>query len=365
MQKWLPQFYFSQVDLEGESPAFDVIRQAKSSTRNLRGGRFTQRIEFADEIPVARFSILAEDWLADCQSRYHSPRTIVARRCYLNSLKWFLDHKGYESCGTREMRQFFAYLVSGHSAEGERWKGKNARSWTKPLRPVTVLTYYHHLGAFFHWLVGEELLEVSPMDRVGRPVYREEQIEPFTRDQIRLLIETARRYPNATRNELLIRIPYSSGIRVSEMVNLRLGDVDFSGPRIRVLGKGNKHRTIVFGRKVARLLWKYLDEEPHGNEEEWLLWSGRGINTRLTRQSVGKIIHRLGARAGLKGVRCSPHTLRHSFGTEFSRTGGQPYALKEILGHTTLATTNKYVKLAQTDVENVHRHNCPDDRLDY
>lgn len=321
-----------------------------------------------DEVPIARLNILVEDWLADCQGRYHSIRTIELRRCILGRLRWFLEEKKCETCGVREMRQFLAYLVNGHLQEGGRWNKVASARWSKPLRPVTVFSYYQHIGSFFHWLVGEEIIAASPLDRVGRPVYKKEQIQPFTPAQVAELIRAARRYPNATRNELLVRLPYSSGIRVSEMCGLRISDVDFSGPRLRVLGKGNKYRTVAFGRKVARLLWKYLDEEPHDNEDDWLLWSERGINEPLNRRSVQKIIQRLGQRAGIKGVRCSPHTLRHTFGTQFIRGdgthGGQPFALKEILGHTTLKTTMDYVALAQTDVENSHRRFNPDDRLD-
>jgi integrase/recombinase XerD len=83
----------------------------------------------------------------------------------------------------------------------------------------------------------------------------------------------------------------------------------------------------------------------------------------LTRRGLYQLVKRLGKRAGLQSARCSPHTFRHTFVAQFLREGGSTFTLKEMLGHTSLHMTNRYVALAQADIQNQHRQFSPGDRL--
>ena len=134
--------------------------------------------------------------------------------------------------------------------------------------------------------------------------------------------------------------------------------------RCTVLGKGNKKRLIYFGRKTNRALRHYLRRRRHlADSPVFLGERGPDSSEGLHPNGLRQLIQRLGHAAGLKAVRCSPHTFRHTFAIEFLRVGGNQFTLKEILGHTTLQMTNKYVALAQADIQNQHRQYSPADRL--
>jgi site-specific recombinase XerD len=131
-----------------------------------------------------------------------------------------------------------------------------------------------------------------------------------------------------------------------------------------VTGKGNKQRRLYFGARTAKALWAYLNEEARDPEGAlFLADNGPYDGEPLTRHGLLQLVRRLGRKAGIETARCSPHTFRHTFAIEFLRAGGNVFTLKELLGHTTLAMVNRYVALAQADLEAQHRRFSPGDRL--
>ncbi len=310
----------------------------------------------ADRLPR-----LVNDWLNDCRIRQHSPRTIELRQVLFGRLRWFLDHRSHSECGKVELRDFFAYLSTGHQGSQGRWLDSR---YTKPLRPETVATYFNHIRAFFSWLVNEEFIEVSPMAKFAPPVVRADQVQPFTREQVESLIHAARKSRHAHRDEAIVRFLVDTGVRASELCSLKMSDVDIVEGQAYVIGKGNKRRMICFGRKTANVLRKYLRDEPRLPTEP-LFISERGSNAgaQLTRSGLKQLIERLGLAAKLQSVRCSPHTFRHTFAVEFLNNGGNVFSLKQLLGHTSLQVTNRYVALAQADIRHQHHNFSPGDRL--
>jgi len=151
-----------------------------------------------------------------------------------------------------------------------------------------------------------------------------------------------------------------TGILASELCGLRFNDVDIVSRKAIVLGKGNKHRSVYFGRETGRLLWQYVREEGIEGTEPLFLSTKRNA---FTRRGLLQLIERLGDAAGVEATRCSPHTLRHAFAVMLLRGGGSVFTLKEMLGHTDLAMTSRYVSLAQADVQNQHRQFSPVERL--
>jgi hypothetical protein len=113
--------------------------------------QFTKTVnpESDENLSIAVLSRLVDDWLADCQIRQHSPRTIELRRTLTGRLFWFLEMRAATHCGRAEMRQFFAYLSTGHKDSEGRWAKGQKQQFTVALRPATVNTYFHHLRAFF------------------------------------------------------------------------------------------------------------------------------------------------------------------------------------------------------------------------
>jgi len=314
-----------------------------------------------DTLTVVELEHAAREWLYDCQYRQHSKCTIRSRRLFADKLLWFLKHHNHDRCGVPELRRFFAYLTTGHESEGGRWG--SARQ-TKPVRPRTVHTYHNHLRSFFNWLVGEGFLECSPMERIAVPIARSDQVQPFSLDQVKLLIVAARRTRNPERDEAIVRLLLDTGMRASELCGLRMENLDLFGQRALIQGKGNKQRAIHFGGKTARAVRNYLrTEERTPAEAVFQADKNQHAGQPLTPNGLRQLIENLGKLAGIQAVRCSPHTLRHTFAVEFLRNGGNVFSLKEILGHTSLHMTNRYVALAQADIESQCRQFSPGDRL--
>ena len=264
--------------------------------------------------------------------------------------------------------RFFGYLTNGHQTAGGRWNKNdtsgNSKRWTKPLRPATIATYHRHLKAFFSWTVAEEYLAESPMDRVPAPVARDDQVQPFTKQQLQDLLAATQHSNYPKRDEAILLFLIDTGVRVSELCDLRMRDVDFMEGLARIHGKGDKYRTVYFGRCAARALRAYLRQEDRSPDDP-LFISERGLDTgaKLTRWGVSQIIERLSKRAGIVRARCGPHTFRHTFAVEFLRNGGHVFTLKEMMGHCGLAMTNRYVALAEADMQAQHRQFSPGDRL--
>lgn len=291
----------------------------------------------------------------------HTSATISTRRTLLSKLLWFLEEFDHPVCGAAELRRFFAYLNTGHSKAGGRW-GNGCL--TEPLRPTTVRNYHKHLRVFFKWLVTEETLTVSPMEKIPVPLAREDQVQPFTQEQIQALLRAAKHSRHRRRDEALVVFLYDTGLRATEVCNLRFKYVDLDERRCRILGKGNKYRIVPFGRETKKVLWQYLrDESRELDEPLFLSDRGTSAGNALTRSGLRQLIERLGQSAGIQATRCSPHTFRHTFAIDFLRRGGNTFTLKTILGHTSLHMTNKYVTLAQADIERQHAQFSPADWL--
>jgi site-specific recombinase XerD len=315
----------------------------------------------AISIPVAELETLARGWLLDGQIRQHSKATLSARTLLVEKLLWYLKQQEFEVCGIHELRSFLAYLNSGHESKEGRWGNDRLR---KAPRPRTIATYFGNLRTLFRYLVEDGSLEASPMDNLRAPIARADQIQPFTAAQIQALLTAARKSRHARRDEAIILFLLDTGARATELCQLRLRHVDLASKSCRVLGKGNKHRVIYFGRDTTKALWTYLKAEPR-EADDALFQADRGTRAGepLTRSGLLQLIERLGKAAKIEVTRCSPHTFRHTFAVEFLRAGGNTFALMTLLGHTCLDMTRKYAALAQADVENQHRQFSPADRL--
>jgi integrase/recombinase XerC/integrase/recombinase XerD len=227
-----------------------------------------------------------------------------------------------------------------------------------------VLTYYARLKTFFAYLVKNDCLDVSPLASLERPVCREDEIQPFSRTDLNALLHAASQSYEARRNKAILLFLLDTGLRASELCRLRMEDVDPVSRNVCVLGKGNKRRTVCIGDEATRALLAYLNECDHRPEEVlFFSWDKTDCRDPLSRSGLLQLIHRLGKAAGIKGVRCSPHTMRHTFAVEYLRNQGDNFSLQKFLGHTSLEMCRRYLALAQADLEAKHRLYSPADNL--
>jgi site-specific recombinase XerD len=317
--------------------------------------------QIKDFVPSNRLPRLLDEWYADCRMRQHSPRTNELRRGLLGRLLWYLADQNFPDCGRSELRHFMAYLDCGHLDARGRWGYANE---TLALRPATIATYHRHLRAFFAWLEEEEYIDDSPFRKIKPPIVRADQVQPFSPDQIVAFIEAARTSKYPARDEAIVRFLVDTGLRATELCELKREDCDLSELQARVLGKGNKVRTVCFGRRTTRALKAYLRlDEQHPGAPVFISERGLAAGEKLTRRGLLQLIGRLGRRAGIHRERCSPHTFRHTFAVEYLRNGGNVLSLKLLMGHTSLTQTDRYVALANADLQEQHRQFSPGDRV--
>jgi len=155
------------------------------------------------------------------------------------------------------------------------------------------------------------------------------------------------------------------GDRVSELVNIDIDDINLNEGLIKIrAGKGNKEQVLPIGSVVRKLLWKYLNcfrPQPLTTKIHGLLLNSDGL--KLTRNGVQQMLRRCGRRAGISGVRCSPHTFRHTFAKNYLVNGGDIFSLQKILGHSSLASVRSYLNLFGTDIKKLHQKYSPADNL--
>lgn len=162
----------------------------------------------------------------------------------------------------------------------------------------------------------------------------------------------------------IILILLDTGLRVSELTSITLKDIRLTEGVLKVLGKGRKERLIPIGKTSQRLLWNYINRyrpEPANPRCDLVFLTKDG--SPLTKNRIQKMMTKYGSRAGIDGVRCSPHTLRHTGAVMFLRNGGDVFNLQRLLGHSSLEMTRHYCELADIDVKRAHLIASPVDNL--
>ena len=230
-------------------------------------------------------------------------------------------------------------------------------------RPETVKNYlYNNLSnkksrsqarsisaikSYFNYLIFEGYIKKSPISDIESPKLEKKLPEVLTELEIEKLIKSFDLQQNfGQRNRTIIEVLYGTGIRVSELVNLKLSNIFFKENIIKIIGKGNKERFVPLGRIASNEIKKYLKIRDNSiidskfSDIVFLNRYGRG----LTRSMIFKIISDSYKRIGLD-KKISPHTLRHSFATHLLKNGADLRTIQIILGHESITTTEIYTHL--------------------
>jgi len=159
----------------------------------------------------------------------------------------------------------------------------------------------------------------------------------------------------ADRSRAMILLMLDTGVRVSELCDLKVKDVDLRNKQVTVFGKGSKERSIPISPRTAQSLWRYFTSKPDQLVFMPAFSTDQGL--KLDRANVLKQCKRIGERAGVQD--CHPHRFRHTFAIQYLRNGGDIYTLQKILGHSTLDMVKRYLMIAQTDLTAAHRVASP------
>jgi integrase/recombinase XerD len=218
--------------------------------------------------------------------------------------------------------------------------------------------------SFFTFMTDEGMIKTNPMENVDSPKVGKALPKPISISQVRRLLEepAKKSTPEAIRDKAMLELLYASGMRVSEIVALNLGDVDTEGGSVRCFGKGSKERIIPIAPSAAATVKKYLKEarpELLDNDnvgERALFLNRRG--ERLTRQGFWQILKGYVKSAGME-TQITPHTLRHSFATHMLSGGADLRSVQELLGHVNISTTQVYTQLTKEHVRRTYEESHP------
>jgi integrase/recombinase XerD len=229
----------------------------------------------------------------------------------------------------------------------------------RPYAPATVARTLVAVRGFHRFLLREGLATDDPSSEVTGPRLRRSLPKALSREQVdRLLSAPVGDEPVALRDRAMLELLYASGLRISELVDLDVDDVDTTTLVVRCRGKGSKERYVHMGRPAGRALdaWLVRGRPEFGPRGPAVFCNRRG--GRLTRQGGWKIIKQRAQAVDL-GALVSPHTLRHSFATHLLEGGADVRVVQELLGHATVSTTQVYTLVSQARLRSVYEEAHP------
>lgn len=304
---------------------------------------------------MTRMRDLVEDWLAHLGvERGASVHTLAAYRRDVERFKVDLAQRGVvdlESVSTEHVEDHLRRLASGDLTG-------------RPAAPSSVERALSAIRGLLRHAMREGLLAVDPTDGVTAPRRGLHLPKALTVGQVAAMLDAARRDdPVSLRDSALLEVLYATGARISEAVGLAADDLDLDAelPVLRLFGKGRKERIVPIGRWAQEALDAYLVRSrpvlaQRGEGTTALFLNQRG--RVLSRQSAWEIVRRAAQRAGVD-VEVSPHTLRHSFATHLLEGGASVRDVQELLGHSSVQTTQIYTRVTARTLREVHRSAHP------
>ena len=254
-----------------------------------------------------------------------SDNTYLSYKNDLNMYKAFLHQKNIsnpEKISSADVIEFIEYLQK-----------KDHDEITTVARKLTTIKNYHA------YLEKEKIAPINVTLGIKRPKLKKTIAKTLSMDDINTLLDINLLTPFDYRNKAMLELVYGTGLRVSELVNLTLNNIDFTNCIIRIVGKGNKERIIPLGEYSMYYLNLYMEKRPlleKNNLCEKLFLNNHGKG--ITRQGFFKILKNLLEEKHLN-VEASPHTLRHSFATHLLEGGADLKSIQEMLGHSDISTT--------------------------
>jgi integrase/recombinase XerD len=285
-----------------------------------------------------------------------SPKTIS---WYFEILRRFFDFldlknltKPIRDIGREELRTYILYLQSV-----EKWPNNPYIKANKGnLSPYSVQGHVRAIKAFWGWLSKEEYIPENPLTKVPLPKVPQSLVKTLSIDQFkRLVTEVDKHTPVGAKYYCILLFLLDTGVRISELVNIKMTDIDLVNCLARVVGKGRRERLLPFHRHTRRELQRYIKvfrSELCSYDSCYLF--PRSDGDHISVNSVQQFIRRIAIRAGFRGIKCCPHIFRHTFATTFIAKGGTDFVLKEILGHSSLQPTLKYIHLQPRDLQRQH-----------
>jgi integrase/recombinase XerD len=274
-----------------------------------------------------------------------SDHTLAAYRADLKGVALFFKKRAV-SLASAQRQDLLSYLTQRVKAGA---------------RPRTTSRLLSSLRRFYQYLVREGRMQVDPSAQIDAPKLGRPLPKALTEAEVDALLQA----PDVKqflglRDRAMLELLYACGLRVTELVNLQVSQLNLRQGVLRVVGKGNKERLVPLGEEAAEWIQRYVEEARptllRGRMSDAFFVTQRG--TAMTRQAFWYLIKRYAQRAGIV-TGLSPHSLRHSFATHLLNHGADLRALQMLLGHSNLSTTQIYTHVARERLKGVHAAHHP------
>ena len=232
--------------------------------------------------------------------------------------------------------------------------------YDKKYSAKSVSRHISSLKSFFKFLTLTNVIETNPMTLISNPKIEKRLPNYLNYNDLEVLLNIPDKSDKlGLRNALILEFLYSCGVRVSELVNIKISDIDFSNRRILILGKGSKERFVMYGKVCSDLLNDYLNNSRNllvVKDHDYLFVNKYG--DKITDRAIRMIIDDVIKKSCLK-LKVSPHTFRHTFATHLLNEGADLKIVQELLGHENIATTGIYTHVSNERLRNVYLNSHP------
>ena len=272
--------------------------------------------------------------------RAYSDNTVGAYMNDLNKYEEFLKKDILES-DTEDLEKYLKYI--------------------KNLESTTVAHKITSIKSYFNYNIKREIVSVNPADKVSRPKLTKHLPEYLTEEEVGKLLDVEVKSPYDYRNKTILELLYSSGIRISELVNIKTTNYDSEECLIRIMGKGSKERIVPLGDYAVNIMNDYMNNyRPLINKKhtDYVFVNNRG--DKISRQFIFKVIKKEALKKGIKKD-ISPHTLRHTFATHLLKNGADLRIIQELLGHENISTTQIYTHVTNNKLKSDYETYFPKD----
>lgn len=208
------------------------------------------------------------------------------------------------------------------------------------------------INNFYIYLVKDKRININPCENIDRPKMKKRLPDVLTVNEVDKLLDIPLHTKEDYRDKAILEVLYATGIRISELTNLKMQDVDFTNKVVRVFGKGSKERIVPINKYALKYLGMYLDIRGSflkGKLTDYIFLNSKG--EAISRESFGLELNKIVKKQGLN-KRVTPHMLRHSFATHMLNQGADLRSIQELLGHSDISTTTIYTHVSNEKVKN-------------
>lgn len=272
----------------------------------------------------------------------YSENTIKSYERDLKKFQKYFDNKNIKTINKKDIQNYIEHL-------------------SKELEEKSVSRNISTLKSFYKYQKITKEIDKNPMETIINPKLKKTLPKVLSEEEINKLLDINLNNDFDYRNKAMLELMYSSGLRVSELINLKVNDIDLNNEVVRIFGKGSKERIVPLNEYTVDAIKTYITNHrkelfKHG-ENDYLFLNNHGL--KMTRQGFFKILKKIAKEKNIK-TDFSPHTLRHSFATHLLKYGADLRSIQELLGHSDISSTQIYTHISneklKKNYEEYHPH---------